>query len=465
MTLNSKSKIHPDGNLLSDGALEYIWDSAGRLAAVYAGTTRILSNAYDHAGRRIIKQTPDTTNTFIYDGWNPIIEIIAHASGAVSTNQYFWGIDLSGTPEAGPSGQGAGGVGGLVAVSLDGTLYFPLTDNNGNITEYIDTTGAIAAQYRYDAFGATQEESGAMSGAFPFKFSTKYFDVETGLYYYGYRFYSSDLRRWINRDPIEERGGINLYGFCGNDAVNKWDYLGMKVMVLFVESKKTAEAYKDITAEKLSTSFSNIDSFLLELEKVTTKWFNANTAVGNVYFNGEKFNGTKEEYISQVRREKESKFIKSTGAGFDAVLSKLTSFAAQNEKDYDETGLFVHSVQTPSSYSPTGDINFNGELITANVAIEKLRNAGKPQKGKLYIVTCFRTWDPNNPHANDAEHGNTYLRSTEESLDIENAEWRVLFRRKGNEDSGVITGCIGIQFTPAKIIRSINGADGAAESF
>ena len=54
----------------------------------------------------------------------------------------------------------------------------------------------------------------------------KYFDMETGLYYYGYRFYSPALMRWLTRDPIEERGGLNLYAFCGNDAVGRFDRLG-----------------------------------------------------------------------------------------------------------------------------------------------------------------------------------------------------------------------------------------------
>jgi RHS repeat-associated protein len=49
---------------------------------------------------------------------------------------------------------------------------------------------------------------------------------ETGLVYYGHRYYSPSLGRFVNRDPIEEQGGLNLYGFCGNNAVNRWDYLG-----------------------------------------------------------------------------------------------------------------------------------------------------------------------------------------------------------------------------------------------
>ena len=50
---------------------------------------------------------------------------------------------------------------------------------------------------------------------------------KTGLYYYGRGFYSPSLMRWINRDPIEEEGGLNLYGFCGNSAVSFYDALGL----------------------------------------------------------------------------------------------------------------------------------------------------------------------------------------------------------------------------------------------
>lgn len=54
-----------------------------------------------------------------------------------------------------------------------------------------------------------------------------YTDDETSLVYYGYRYYSPLLGRFINRDPIGEEGGINLYGFCGNDGVNGYDFLGL----------------------------------------------------------------------------------------------------------------------------------------------------------------------------------------------------------------------------------------------
>ncbi len=102
------------------------------------------------------------------------------------------------------------GVGGLVAVSVDGDYYFPGYDNNGNVIGYWNEDGEIVAEYAYDAFGNTISATGSMADVFPHRFSTKYYDAETDLYYYGYRYYSPSLGRWISRDPIGEEGGLNL---------------------------------------------------------------------------------------------------------------------------------------------------------------------------------------------------------------------------------------------------------------
>ena len=85
---------------------------------------------------------------------------------------------------------------------------------------------------KYDDFGSTISQSGTMAEDFRIRFSTKYYDPETGLYYYGYRFYSPSLMRWLNRDPIEEEGGANLYCFCGNNMMSTVDSLGREVVVI-----------------------------------------------------------------------------------------------------------------------------------------------------------------------------------------------------------------------------------------
>jgi RHS repeat-associated protein len=88
-------------------------------------------------------------------------------------------------------------------------------------------TGTTAANYEYGPFGEPLKATGSAATANPFRFSTKYTDSETGLLYYGYRYYNPSLRRWISRDPIQERGGVNLYGMVRNSPVNQWDLLGL----------------------------------------------------------------------------------------------------------------------------------------------------------------------------------------------------------------------------------------------
>lgn len=47
--------------------------------------------------------------------------------------------------------------------------------------------------------------------------------------YYGFRYYDAATGRWPSRDPIDENGGLNIYGFVGNDGVGRIDLLGLKV--------------------------------------------------------------------------------------------------------------------------------------------------------------------------------------------------------------------------------------------
>ena len=171
-----------DGNMTFDGLLSYSYDAENRLVSVSSNGITIVANEYDHMGRRIRKTTPVAVTTFLYDGWNLIHE---HEVRGSVTNEtfYYWGKDISGTL------QGAGGVGGLLYLKRNGTIYVPHYDAYGNIVRYIDAAGNIVASYTYDAFGRTISQSGPLADFFRHRFSTKYFDSEIDLYYYGCRFY------------------------------------------------------------------------------------------------------------------------------------------------------------------------------------------------------------------------------------------------------------------------------------
>jgi RHS repeat-associated protein len=66
-----------------------------------------------------------------------------------------------------------------------------------------------------------------MAGLNPFCYGTKPWDRETGLLYYGYRYYNPSTGRWLSRDPMGEKGGLNLYEFVLNSSVNYVDLLGL----------------------------------------------------------------------------------------------------------------------------------------------------------------------------------------------------------------------------------------------
>ena len=88
-------------------------------------------------------------------------------------------------------------------------------------------SGAVSAHYRYGPFGEVIRATGPMAKANPFRFSTKYQDDETDLLYYGYRYYNASTGRWTSRDPAQEDGGENLYGFVSDDPVNGRDPFGL----------------------------------------------------------------------------------------------------------------------------------------------------------------------------------------------------------------------------------------------
>jgi RHS repeat-associated protein len=229
-----------DGNLTSDGRWSYGWDAESRLIgmetrveAASAGAPRQkLVFGYDAANRRYKKELYNWNVTtggyilesviyYVYNGWTLIGELNATLN---PQRVYEWGLDLSRTE------QGAGGVGGLLAMKdiVAGKTYYYTYDGNGNVQQVVDSsTGNIVADYVYGPFGEIVRASGPLAKLNRFRFSTKYTDDESGLVYYGYRYYAPSLGRWINRDPIEEKGGVNLYGMAGNQIISAIDAFGM----------------------------------------------------------------------------------------------------------------------------------------------------------------------------------------------------------------------------------------------
>jgi len=103
------------------------------------------------------------------------------------------------------------------------TVFYSF-DQVKNVTELFDEVGAIAATYDYSPFGQLVASTGNVAN--PITFSAEVYDSILGLQYYNYRHLNLLDGRWVNRDPIEEEGGVNLYELVANSPLGVLDCLG-----------------------------------------------------------------------------------------------------------------------------------------------------------------------------------------------------------------------------------------------
>jgi RHS repeat-associated protein len=230
---------------LQSGSVFYAYDDENQLISAMTDTAGTgTANrwktewTYDARGRARTRLDYNWTTTwnlqattrYLYDGRRVIQE---RNSSNLPLVSYVRGLDLSGSLE------GAGGIGGLLArVAHSGANGATLTpayyhaDGNGNITKLIDAAQISVADYKYDPFGRTITSSGTLASANVYQFSSKELMTKSGFYYYGFRFYDPDTGRWLNRNRLGERRGLNLYGFVGNDGIDKVDSDGRMSFVL-----------------------------------------------------------------------------------------------------------------------------------------------------------------------------------------------------------------------------------------
>ena len=215
----------------------YEFDDENQLVSVTQGTDRRTTFVYDGKRRRRVtrEETKGSSGQwvlasetrYVYDGMRVIQE---RTSNGVPTVAYTRGPDLSGTLE------GAGGIGGLLArsewnsVSSTWSHAFYHSDGVGNVTALAVPNGndiALAGSYRYDPFGRLIGTPTGLAARNTQRFSSKDWHNPSGFYYFGYRFYDPATQRWLNRDPIGEAGGVNLYGYVGNNPIDLIDPFGL----------------------------------------------------------------------------------------------------------------------------------------------------------------------------------------------------------------------------------------------
>ena len=349
-----------------------------------SGATSLASYYYDGLRRRVSSYvTPpggqNRSHRYYYSGWSLQLETAQNNApySPTQTSYNVWGSDLSGTLD------GAGGGGGLLTTEVDGTWYFPLYDNNGNVTDYVSEDGEVVASYAYDAFGRTIAQSGSMADVFPFRFSTKYYDAETGLYYYGYRYYSPELGRWLTRDPIEEDGGDNLYAFCGNNGVSMVDSFGKAVFLVMNRED-------DVYEQNIAKCKEVVNKALSILDKMGKRHFDKLVSCSKIAFNGELFFGSFVEFRQLISRELLS--CVHVESQYSPSIANLQTVARKADQSYDLVAYCAHGSIWETDKSKVS-VFFSDCILPQSSVIEAATKAMSSAKGAKMVISCYQTWD------------------------------------------------------------------------
>ncbi len=219
-----------------------------------------VSCSYDLNGNQILKKTPSETYRFTYDPLNRLIEVssekkkinfvydplgrrlskVVYTSTAYGwkettrENYLYHGQNEVGAFAASDNPKNLRVLGlskfknspVTVSVELDGQVFAPLLDVQGNIRRLVDLDSSIADSYDFTAFGEERKKDSKETTLNPWRFASKRFDPELGLVYFGKRYYDPEFARWITTDPAGLTDSANLYQYVFNNPFRYVDQDG-----------------------------------------------------------------------------------------------------------------------------------------------------------------------------------------------------------------------------------------------
>lgn len=192
---------------------------------------------YDAQDRVLTATKGSTTYTFTYDGLNR--QVTRKIGTASPIYNIYDGWDLIGEYNGGstsPTTAYLTGAGGLVKLMTLSSSYFYYQDASGCTSHLADNSGNLVEWYRYDLHGAPSVydpsnilRSGGSFYGIRHLFTGQQWYSDLGLYDLRNRFYSPDIGRFLQADPIGFGGDpTNIYRYCGNNPLKRSDAAGMR---------------------------------------------------------------------------------------------------------------------------------------------------------------------------------------------------------------------------------------------
>lgn len=195
-----------NGNLTALDGVAYRWDAANRLIAVVKGAQES-AFTYDGLSRmvRIVEKTGGVVtadHSYVWCGEVRCLERDNLQTGSPVTKRYF------------AQGFRAGS-----------QSFYYVMDMLGSVRAVVDATGAVRARYDYDPYGNRTKLAGDVDA--DMGYAGLFQHGPSGLALAVYRAYDPTRGRWLNRDPIGERGGLNLYGYVDATPLVRTDPNGL----------------------------------------------------------------------------------------------------------------------------------------------------------------------------------------------------------------------------------------------
>ena len=194
-----------NGNLLNDGQRGYLWDAADRLIQITdLATGKSYEFAYDGYSRRIKeieKDANDKVTKQLNNLWCGETLCAQQNAAGQTINRFFAQGEVQ-----------------------NGQTYLYAQDQVGSVYALIDEQGKVAGRTAYDPYGNITYQTGMQP---IMAYAGLYKHAASDLYLATYRAYNPATARWLNRDPIREAGGLNIYAYVNGDPVNFVDPLGL----------------------------------------------------------------------------------------------------------------------------------------------------------------------------------------------------------------------------------------------